>query len=43
MIFFKNHAENKAGRLVPGQLLFFKKTIYKVEVSGVQIGFNILQ
>ena len=26
-VFIKNHAENKAGRLVPDPFLFFKKAI----------------
>ena len=42
-IFFKNHAENEAGRLVPDHFLFFKKALYKVKASGLQIGFNIFQ
>ena len=29
-IFFKYHAENKAGRLVPDLFLFFKKVLHKV-------------
>ena len=33
MFFFKNHGKNKAGRLVP-DLLFFKKALYEVKVSG---------
>ena len=26
--FFKNHAENNAGRLVPDLFLFFRKALY---------------
>ena len=41
MIFFKNHAENEAGRHRP----FFKKkkkeAIYEVKVSDLQFNFNI--
>ena len=38
--FFKNHAENEAGRLVPNLSLFFKKTLYEVKASGQQV-FNL--
>ena len=41
MFFFVNHAENKAGRIVPGLFLFFKKAVYEVQASGLQLGFNI--
>ena len=40
-IFFKNHAENEAERLVPDLLLFFKKALYKVEVRNQHLSFNI--
>ena len=40
-IFFKNHAENEAGRLVPDLLLFFKKGLYEVKASGLRLNFNI--
>ena len=33
MFFFRNHAENKAERLVPDFLLFFKKALCKVKKS----------
>ena len=38
---FKNHAENEARRLVPHLFLFFKKTLYEVKASGLQLSFNI--
>ena len=41
MFYFKNHAENEAGRLVPDLFLFFKKALYKVEASSLQLGFTI--
>ena len=41
MFFFKNHAENKAGRLVAYLLLFFQKALYEVIPSGLQLSFNI--
>ena len=34
---------NEAGRLVPGLFLFFKKTLYEVKASGLQLSFNIFQ
>ena len=40
-IFKKNHAENKAGRLVPDLFLFFEKALYEVKASGLQFRFNI--
>ena len=39
IFFFKNHAENEVDRLVPGCFLFFQKALYKVKVSGLQLGF----
>ena len=40
-IFFKNRAENKAGRLVPDLFLCFKKFLYEVKASGHYLGFSI--
>ena len=41
---FKNHADNKAGRLVPHLFsLSFKKTLYEVKASGLQLSFNIFR
>ena len=40
-IFFKNHAENEAVRLVPVVLLLLKK-INEVKTSHIQLNFNIL-
>ena len=40
MFFFKYHAENEAGRLVPDLFLFFKKALYEVKASGLQLSFN---
>ena len=40
MFFFKNHAENKAGRLVPDLFLFFKN-LYIRKASGVQLSVNV--
>ena len=37
IIFLKNHAEIKAGRLVPDLFLFFKKTFYEVKASNLYL------
>ena len=39
-IFFKNHAENEAGKLIPDLFLSFRKTLYEVKASGLQLSFN---
>ena len=39
-IFFKSHAENKAGRLALYLFLFFKKALYEVKANGLQLSFN---
>ena len=38
--FFKNQAENETGKLVP-DLLVFKKALYEVKASGLQLSFNM--
>ena len=43
ILFFKSHAENEAGSLVPDLFLFFKKALYEVEGSGLQLNFNIFR
>ena len=40
IFFFKNHAENQAGRLVPDLFLIFKKALYEVKANGLQLNFN---
>ena len=40
--FFKNHKKNEAGRLVPDLFLLFKKALYEVKTSGLQLRFNII-
>ena len=40
---FKNHAENEAGKLVPGHFLLFKKALYLVKVSGLQLDFTVFR
>ena len=41
--FFKNHAENKSGRLVPDLFLFFQKALFEVKASGLQLSFKIFR
>ena len=41
MFFLKNHAENDAGRQVLDLIFFFKKALYEVKASGLQLSFNI--
>ena len=36
------HAENQAGGLVPDLFLFFKKSLYELKASGLQLHFNII-
>ena len=40
-IFIKNHAQNEAGGLVPDLFLCFKKVLYEVKESVLQLSFNI--
>ena len=40
IFFFKNHAENEAGRLVLDLFLFFKKALYEVKACGLQLRFT---
>ena len=42
MFFFKNHAENEAGRLVSHLCLFLKKALRKVKSISLHLSFNIL-
>ena len=42
MLFFKNHAENQPGTLVPDQFLFLKKVLYDLKASGLQLSFIIV-
>ena len=39
-IFLKNHAENEA---VPDLPLFFKKVLYRMKASVLQLSLNIFQ
>ena len=40
MFLFKNHAENESGRLVLDLFNFFKKPLYQVKASGLQLSFT---
>ena len=39
-LFFLNHVENEAERLVPDLFLFFKRAFCEVKASGLQLRFN---
>ena len=41
IVFFKNHTENEAGRLVPDLFLFFQKVSCEVNAGGLQFSFII--
>ena len=41
IFFFKNHAENEAGRPAPDVFLVFKSFIYEVKAIGLQLSFII--
>ena len=41
-IFFKNHAENEAGKIILDLFLFFKKPLYKVRASDQHLSLNIV-
>ena len=43
IFFIKKNSENEAGRLVADLFLFFKKALYEVTASGLQVSFNILR
>ena len=40
IFFFKNHEENKAGKLVQDLFLSSKKVLYEVKVSGLEPSFD---
>ena len=40
-IFLQNYTENGAGGLVSDLFLFFKKALYQIKASGLQLTFNI--
>ena len=42
-IFFKNHAENEAERLVLDLFLFFKKALYEIKAYGLQLSWQTIK
>ena len=40
IFFFKDYAENEAGKLVPDRFLFLKKALYSIKASGLQLDFT---
>ena len=40
---FKNHAEKEAGKLVQIAFLSFKKALYCVKASGLQLDFTLFR
>ena len=43
IFFFKNHAENGAGTLIPDLFFIFEKDLYEVKASGLHLSFNIFR
>ena len=43
MFFLENHGVKEVLRMVAYLFLFFKKTLYEVNASGLQLGFNIFR
>ena len=43
MFFFKNRAENDAGKLFQDIFSIFKKALCKVKTSDLQLGFTIFR
>ena len=39
MFFFRDFAENEVGKLVPDRFLYFKKALYQIKASGLQLDF----
>ena len=40
---FGDHAENETGRLVPDLFLLFKKALYEVKASGLELISNLFR
>ena len=43
IVFFKNHAEKEAKKLVLGLFLFFKKPLYGVKITALQLSLYIFR
>ena len=42
-IFINNYTENETGKLVPDGFLFFKKALYQVKASRLELDFSIFR
>ena len=42
-IYLQKHAKNDTGRLDPDLFLLFKKALFKVKTSSLQLGFTIFR
>ena len=40
IFFFKNHAENDSGRLVPDLFSFLEKALDEVKANGLKLSFS---
>ena len=40
IFFFQNHAQNKARKIALDLFLLFKKALYELKASGLQLSFN---
>ena len=40
---FENRSENEGGRLFPDLFMFFRKALYEVKTSFLQLRFNIFR
>ena len=40
-VFLKKSGRNEEGSLVPDPFFFFKKALYEVKATGLQLGFNM--
>ena len=43
IFFFKNHAENETGKVVPDLFLLFKKALNKLKAGGLQVSFDMFR
>ena len=43
IFFFKSHAQNEAGRVVPDLFSFFEKALYEVKANGLELSFSIFR
>ena len=43
IFFFKNHAENETGKVVPDLFLLFKKALNEVKAGGLQVSFDMFR